>query len=237
MSEEKMNLARYMAHCGIASRRKCSTLIEQGLVLVNGQPCEQISMKIDVQKDKVEYAGKTLSLDSYEYYLLHKPSGYVCSSEDQYAEKLAVDLIKTKARLFSVGRLDRESEGLIFFTNDGDWANRISHPRYEVRKTYLLTIKGQLGQANLDKMKSGIRDEDELLKVDSAKIVRQTKTQCVVEVILSEGKNRELRRICRALKLPLKRLLRIRIGDIELGKLETGIYRKLSKQERDSFLK
>ncbi|MBE6388717.1 MAG: rRNA pseudouridine synthase [Lentisphaerae bacterium] len=223
-----VNLVKFIASSGISSRRQAEKFIRDGRVSVNGSaelnPARRIAADDRVMLDDTIVVPET----GYRYILLHKPRGYVCSSADRHADKLALDLLKQiPQRLVSAGRLDKDSEGAIIFSNDGAFINRLTHPRYGILKTYQVTTDSPLAPANLLRMHSGIMDDGELLKVQSA---REIGRQCY-EVILNEGKKREIRRLTAACGATTIRLKRVKIGDIALGTLPPGKFRDLSEHE------
>ncbi|MBE6363771.1 MAG: rRNA pseudouridine synthase [Lentisphaerae bacterium] len=223
-----MNLVKYLSNCGAASRRKSEELIRSGHVAVDGNiecdPAFKVAENMAVMLDGVQ-----LSLpEMHHYILLHKPRGYVCSNADAHAEKLAVELIDIPGvRLVSAGRLDKESEGAIIFSDDGEFINFLAHPRYGVLKRYEVFTVRPITLAWQKKMVSGITDEGENLKVIAIKELEP----CRYEITLNEGKKREIRRLTAAAGAPTRRLIRKSIGKVELGKLPCGKYRELSADE------
>lgn len=223
-----LNLVKFIASSGAASRRQAETFIRDGRVAVDGQtmlnPAYQVTGNESVTLDgrKIAAPGKLW------YILLHKPRGYVCSSADKHAEKLAVDLLKDiPARLVSAGRLDKESEGAIIFSNDGNFINFLTHPRYGVLKRYIVHTQGNISEKDLRRMEKGIPNGGEVLKVHA---VRQI-GECTYEFILNEGKKREIRRLTAACGAPTLRLIRVQIGVVPLGDLPPGDFRELTLEE------
>lgn len=223
-----MNLIKFIASSGAASRRKAEEFIRSARVTVNGITVTDPACQVSTS-DRVLLDGRQLLPEEKFYYiLLHKPRGFVCSSADRHAEKLAVDLLKSiHARLVSAGRLDKESEGAIIFSNDGNFINRLAHPRYGVLKTYIVHTARPLKNTDPARITSGITDDGELLKAESVRILGKN----CYEFILNEGKKREIRRLTAACGAPTVRLIRVKIGDIELGSLTAGNYRELSADE------
>ena len=227
------NLVKYLSNCGAASRRKAEELIRSGHVAVNGNPECNPAFKV-AENMVVTLDGTPLSLpEKHRYILLHKPRGYVCSNSDAHAEKLAVELIDIPGvRLVSAGRLDKESEGAIIFSDDGGFINFLAHPRYGVLKRYEVFTAHPITPAWQKKMVSGIIDDGENLKVINIKEL----APCHYEIILNEGKKREIRRLTAAAGAPTRRLIRQSIGSVELGKLPCGKYRDLSAGEIETLL-
>ena len=227
-----VNLVKYIANSGAASRRQAEALIRAGRVVVDGciecNPARRVLGSENISLD----GKKVVSAEKLWYILLHKPRGYVCSCADKHAEKLAVDLLKSvPARLVSAGRLDKESEGAIIFSNDGDFINILTHPRYGVLKRYIVHTASDIAFNDLRRMETGITDGGESLKAES---VRQIGERCY-EFILNEGKKREIRRLTAACGAPTKRLIRVQIGGVQLGGLPLGGFRELTADEVDGL--
>ena len=221
----------------MASRRASEKLILDGRVSVNGRPEKELGVKVDAQHDAVAVDGQPVKPKRKLYIALNKPRGYLCSRQTEANYKLIGDLLpKEWSNLYSVGRLDRESEGLIFLTNDGDFSLRLTHPRYGVVKTYLAIIGGRVEEAMLKKFTQGITDRGERLRAKSAKLLRASNRQSLVELELSEGKNREVRRLFESQGLEVLELKRTRIGRIRLGELPPGKWRTLTEAEIKSLL-
>jgi 23S rRNA pseudouridine2605 synthase len=230
---DSIKLGHFMAKAGVASRRACEALIRSGEVAVNGKLVITPAERIDPKTDMVRYQGYNLSIPERVYYLLHKPKGYTCTASDPTAKRLAVDLLEIPPglRVFNVGRLDRDSEGLILFTNDGDFSDHIAHPRRGIDKEYVVHVQGDVNGKHLQRMEHGIRDRNELLKADKASLVRKRSNGAVIRIIISEGKNREVRRMCMGVGLQVRRLIRTRIGPLTMGKLNPGFNRPLTADE------
>jgi len=228
----EMRLSKYLATAGVASRRACDKLIEDGKVEVNGEVVLTAFTRVN-NGDSVKVNGAEVAGTSKKYYIvLNKPRGYVCTSKDVHAKKLAVDLIDLPTRLYSVGRLDKDSEGMLIFTNDGDFAQKVGHPSYQVTKKYHVTINDHFRTRDKVKLEAGIKDQGELLKPDRVDFVRTTPNgNVVIEFVLTEGKNREIRRLCAKMNWQVRRLERIAIGKIRIDKLKSGSWRELSEKE------
>jgi 23S rRNA pseudouridine2605 synthase len=221
----------------VASRRAGEQIILAGRVVVNGQPVRQLGTKVDPERDQVTVDGKPVHAKRKRYLVLHKPPGCVCSRKDDLGRPTIYDrLPKEWGNLFSVGRLDYASEGLLFLTNDGEFALRLTHPRYGVRKRYVVTIEGHVSGAVLEKLTCGIWHEGEKLKAERAWLVTPGKTRSVVELELAEGKNREVRRLFETQGLAVRRLQRTQIGRIKLGELKQGRWRTLTATEISTLL-
>lgn len=227
---ERIN--KYIASCGICSRRKADELISQGKVEINGQVVTDMGHKVDIN-DIVKINGKLITKEEEKVYIvLNKPKGYVTTSSDQFNRKNVIDLINENVRVYPIGRLDMYTEGLLLLTNDGEFANAIMHPRNKIEKTYVVTTDTNINQGQIDKLKNGVDIGDYITKPAKVRIISKDK----IEIIISEGKNRQVRRMCDAVKINLLNLKRIKIGNIELGKLQTGKYRYLTNKEKQSMI-
>ncbi|MFO7821540.1 MAG: pseudouridine synthase [Lentisphaeria bacterium] len=235
--EPQMRLAKFMAKCGIASRRKSEQLITAGHVRINGRPETSPAVNIDVNRDTVEFDGHPVNLNSPEYYALNKPRGYTCSAKDPHAGKLVSELFpKNAPRLFTVGRLDRDSEGLIICTNDGDFAQKIAHPSHDIPKTYQVTVSGKINRAVAQRMQSGVKDAGEFLKPTKVAIWERQGQRTCLEIVLNEGKKREIRRLCQANNLKVERLVRVAIGGLALGDIASGEMQPLTADQCQKML-
>lgn len=229
MSEEAPNLTKFLSTAGVASRRHSADLIKEGHVTVNGEVQTNPGTRIG-EKDVVEVDGKRVRMRAKRHYvMLHKPRGYVCTSEDEHAAKKAIDLIQLKdgARLFSAGRLDKNSEGLILFSDDGDFVAQLTHPRHGIEKTYEVSTDRPLSKEDIDRMLKGIANAGDLLKARAVRTISPTKYQ----LVLGEGKNREIRRMMDALGHSTNRLKRVAVGKLTLRGLDVGEWRELTKEE------
>ena len=227
-----VRLQKFLADAGVASRRAGEQIILAGRVAVNGQPVRLLGTKIDPGHDQVAVDGKLIRAKKLIYIALNKPPGCVCSRQDELNRPTIYELIPREwANVQSVGRLDYNSEGLIFLTNDGQFALRLTHPRYGIRKKYLATVEGEVKPAMLQLFKSGIFHEGEKLKALAAKIISGTRAKSVVELELGEGRNREVRRLFESQALTVKKLQRTQIGKIRLGELKPGKWRTLNAVE------
>jgi 23S rRNA pseudouridine2605 synthase len=228
-----MNLVKFIAACGAASRRQAEALIRSGHVVVNGEIMLNPACRITAG-DLVLLDGKKLALpEKRHYFLLNKPRGYVCSNADTHAEKLAVELFALPdVHLVSAGRLDKESEGAIIFSDDGDFINRLAHPRYGVLKRYIVETARPLPPHAMTEMIAGIRDGGEMLRVIAVKPLAARR----YEVTLNEGKKREIRRLTAFFGCITTRLRRISIGSVELGELPAGAFRELTTGEITALL-
>ncbi len=233
MKENKIRLQKHLSECGIASRRKAEELIMDGKVKVNGHPAV-LGQKVDPKRDKITVRGKTVVAGKNEkrYIMLHKPRGFVTTMNDEKGRKCVNDLVKDiDARLFPVGRLDLNSEGLLFMTNDGEFANKLTHPSSHVNKTYRVTVKGEAEEEKLITMREGIvLDGKKTLPCDCF-VAERKADRTVLIFIISEGRNRQIRRMCEAVNLEVLRLKRTEIAGVKLGMLPKGSWRDLNERE------
>ncbi len=228
-----MRINKFLATCGVASRRQCDKLIEAGSVTINGRVAN-LWDNVKENSDVVKVNGAQVKLaENYVYYIMNKPKGVISAVSDDRGRKTVVDLIKNEsARIYPVGRLDYDSEGLLLLTNDGDLAFRLTHPANEVPKTYVVRIEGTLSLAESDKLKSGIEiGEGEIAKAGRIHVTDTDGKITRVEIVISEGKNREIRRMMEALGKNVVFLKRTKIGDLRLSGLNRGEYRKLTAAE------
>lgn len=225
-----MRINKFLAACGVASRRECDKLIESGAVSINGSPA-QIGADVG-EDDVVTVNGATVSPKKNEYYILNKPKGYICSVRDERGRKTVLDLMPQGiGRIYPVGRLDYDSEGLLILTTDGALAQHLTHPSNEVPKTYLVKIEGTITEAGLNPIRSGVDIGGYVTKKCKAHIVETNKEYTKIHVTITEGKNREVRKMFEAIGKEVSLLKRIKIGEITLRGLDRGAYRKLTKQE------
>ncbi len=230
-------LQKIISAAGITSRRASEELILAGRVAVNGVVVTELGSKADPVKDVVTLDGQPIKPAEKLYYvLLHKPAGYVTSLKDPQGRQLVTELVKDIGeRLFPVGRLDYNSEGLLLLTNDGAWANRLMHPRHQVDKEYHVRVRGKIDPQQIKKLAEGVELEDGLTGTASVRLLKNDQSNDWLSVTIREGRNRQVRRMCAAVGLFVVRLRRIRYGNLTLGGLQPGEYRLLSKQEAEAL--
>lgn len=234
MSEEGVRLQKVMANAGVASRRVCEELIAEGRVEVNGQVVTELGTRVNPETDVIHVDGVRVQTNEHLVYMaFNKPRGVVSTMNDPEGRPCISDYLRpgTPERLFHVGRLDTNTEGLLLLTNDGELANRLTHPSYEVPKTYVVQVRGPMPQGVGAELRRGVELEDGLAKVDSFRLVDSTPGFVLVEVVLHSGKNRIVRRMFDAVGFPVQRLVRAKIGPIGLGDQKQGTVRRLGKQE------
>lgn len=225
-----MRINKYLAQCGVASRRECDRLIAEGKVTVNGRTA---GLGDDVNDgDNIKVEGRPVTVKKNEYYLLHKPKGYLCTVSDDKGRKTVMDILGDGVgRVYPVGRLDHDSEGLLILTTDGELAQHLTHPSNEVPKTYLVKVEGRLTEADLNPIRSGIEIDGYVTKKCRAHIVETNKDYTKVELVLREGKNREIRKMFAAIGREVTLLKRTKVGELTLRGLDRGAFRKLTPAE------
>lgn len=226
-------LQKILSGAGVTSRRAAEVMITEGRVSVNGVTVTELGSKADPEKDKIAVDGKPVSMQKNKIYLLlNKPAGYVTTMSDPSGRPVVTELIKgIPERLYPVGRLDFNTEGLLLLTNDGDWANKLAHPSHEVEKEYLVKIRGVLGSDKIALLSGGIQLEDGMTAPAKIELIRALEKNVWFTMTIHEGRYRQVRRMCEAAELPLVKLKRIRYGNILLGDLKTGEYRLLDPAE------
>lgn len=232
-----VRLQKFLADAGIASRRASEQIILEGRVTVNGKTVTELGSKIDPDSDRITLDGQPVKVKRKIYLAVNKPPKFICSKADPEKRNSVHDLLPREwAHLQSVGRLDYLSEGLIFYTNDGEFALRLTHPRYGIRKKYLVTVKGEVTPDHIRTFLKGVYDQDEVLRAEQGRILKNSHSYSLVELVLKEGKNREVRRMFESQSLEVERLQRVQIGPIKLGQLPKGKWRTLTAPEIKSLM-
>lgn len=232
---DEVRLQKFLASCGIASRRKCEELILAGKVEVNGKVINELGTKVNIQKDEVKYNGKIIKPEEEKIYiLLNKPIGYVTTVKEQFGRDKVTDLVKQNKRIVPVGRLDMYTSGALILTNDGELVNKLTHPKNEINKTYNVTVAGIATEQDIENLKSGVEIDNsyitkpakvKILKIDNEKNISR------VQITVHEGKNRQIRKMCQAINKRVLALHRSKIGNIEVRDLKLGTWRYLTKKE------
>lgn len=225
-------LQKVMATSGVASRRKCEEIITQGRVNVNGETITKLGTCVDPQKDQILVDGKAISLPGQRVYImLYKPEKVVSTANDPENRKTVLDCVAHEDRLYPVGRLDYYSEGLILLTNDGDAAYHLTHPKYEIEKEYVVTIKGTIDRHGVLKLQAGVMIDDAKTAPAKVMVLGQTEHTTTLSIIIHEGRNRQVRKMLEAVEKEVLKLTRIRMGELFLGKLQPGESRVLNFAE------
>jgi len=227
-----MRLQKYMASCGVASRRKCEELISDGKVSVNGEIVTELGTQVE-ETDEVCYMGQRLQLEVENvYYMLNKPAGYVTTVQDEKDRPTVIELIKDeKHRVFPVGRLDYNTSGLLILTNDGELTYELTHPKHHVNKCYEVKVKGPLSESAQKALRSGVIIEGRKTYPAEVRILRKGQKTTLFHLTIHEGRNRQVRKMCEAVGYPVLSLQRVAIGKLKLGELKLGEYRELTKEE------
>jgi len=228
----EVRLQKYIADCGVASRRKAEELILQGKVKVNGNIISELGVKVNTDKDKVEFNGEIVKiLKKKVYILLNKPAGYISASKDQFNNPSVLHLIDIKERVFPVGRLDKDTTGALILTNDGDFSYRLTHPKHEVDKVYIAEVTGRPTDEEMRAFMKGVFIDGKKTHPAKIRILKETKKNSIVEIIIHEGRNRQVRKMCEAIGHKVIKLQRYSIGNINIEGLREGKWRYLTDKE------
>ena len=232
MTDDRIRLQKYLSMCAVASRRKAEELIAQGKVKVNGKVA-QIGDKISPKHDTVTVSGRKIVGSRKHYYImLHKPRGYITTMDDEMGRKCVADLVRdVGARVYPVGRLDKDSEGLLLMTNDGEFANHMTHPSKHIPKTYRVTVRPDVTEDMLTAFATGMEIDGRITAPADAHIIEKQDNRVVMEIVLYEGRNRQIRKMCESLGLEVARLKRTSMGSLKLGMLPPGKWRELKEDE------
>lgn len=230
------HLLKYLANSGVASRRKVDQMVRDGRVSVNGKKVIDPGLTIDPQKDEISVDGKKIQgVSQYVYIMLNKPKGVISTVSDEKKRQTVVDLVKTKARVYPVGRLDEDSTGLILLTNDGQLANKLTHPRYEIPKTYQVAVRGEITEERLRRLREGVRLKEGITSLAEVEVVNPDPKRTLLQMTIHEGWNRQIRRMCGVVGLNVVALKRVAMGPLQLGDLQWGEWRNLTAEEVSSL--
>lgn len=232
-----MRLQKFMAKCGVASRRRSEEIISEARVKLNGITISEPGTKVNINEDSVTVDGKEIKLEENNIYLLlNKPTGYITTVSDEFNRSTVLDLVKDiEERVYPVGRLDYDTSGLLLLTNDGDLAYKLTHPKYEVEKKYLAKVEGAPSKKKLDEFRNGLKIEDYITSKARITLIKQEKNFSSLEIVIHEGKNRQVRKMCSKIGHPVIELKRIEIDGIKLGNIEEGKWRYLTSSEVDNL--
>lgn len=232
-----MRLAKYLAMAGVASRRQAEDLIRAGQVKVNGLVVDTPAINIDPEQDEIWFDGQLQRPEQMTYLLLFKPVGYISSVYDPQGRPTVMELVKEIGqRIYPVGRLDLDTEGLLLMSNDGEFANLMIHPRYEMSKTYEALVEGKVGEKDLVQLKQGVLLEDGVTAPAQAQVIRQQSDQTLLQIEIHEGRKRQVRRMCAAIGHPVVHLKRVAFSGLTLTGLQPGQYRRLTAREKEELL-
>ena len=237
---EIVRLQKYIAMSGIASRRAAEGMIDEGRVKVNGKKVTEQGTKVETGRDTVTVDNKPVEIKDKKYYImLNKPAGYVSTAKDQFDRPTVVDIVKEEVgtRIFPVGRLDYETEGLLLMTNDGDFTYKITHPKFQKDKTYIAVINGGIAIPDLNRLRKGVKVEDYTTSPAQVEIMDAAGGKTAIKITIHEGRNRQVRKMFEALGYTVIALKRIKIGELELGNLPVGRWRHLTSHEINCLLK
>ena len=232
-------LQKYLAECGIASRRKCEEYILQGKVQVNGKTITELGVKVNTEKDKITFEGKNVKQEERKVYiLLNKPIGYVTTSDEQFGRDKVLDLVKVRERVVPVGRLDMYTSGALILTNDGDFVYKVTHPKHEITKTYTVTVKGIIKNEEVEQLRKGVKIDDYTTRPAKVKILKTDEEKDIsrLEITIHEGKNRQVRRMCESVGRRVIALHRSKIGNIGVKDIELGKWRYLKDFEVNTLI-
>jgi pseudouridine synthase len=227
----KQRLQKVLAAAGVDSRRKCEELILEGVVRVNRKVVDSLPVFVDPQEDIITVHGRKIRAANKIYFLLNKPKGVICTNSDPQGRKKAIDIINCKERIFCVGRLDIDTTGLIILTNDNELTNRLTHPRYELSKTYVAQVKGNIEPAQIAKLKKGMWFAEGKTSGAAVKILKRSNRETALQITIRQGRNRQVRRMLARMDLSVKSLKRTKIGRLTSRGLGTGKFRPLTKVE------
>lgn len=227
----RQRLQRVMAAAGVASRRECEIIIQEGRVEVDGKVVAELGVKVDPSKQEIYVDAQRIRIEPLQYFMLNKPQGILSTSQDPSGRPRVIDLIKTNNRVYNVGRLDQSSEGLILVTNDGTLAHRLTHPRYGIEKKYHVQVDGRPTPDQLRQLRDGVYIAEGKVRASNIRYLKRANSGSWLEIILDEGRNREIRRMLAAIGHKVRVLKRVSIGPLKLGELPIGAHRPLTAQE------
>ena len=235
-AEPRERLQRVLAASGVASRRKAEDLIRSGRVTVDGKVVTELGTKVDPRRANIRVNGKPIRRQPFRYVVMNKPAGFITTTSDERDRRTVMDLLPTESRLFPVGRLDRDTEGLLLFTNDGEVANRVMHPRYGLTKEYLILTPEKPSEQVLRRIRAGVEIDGKRIVPDELRIVRETPDGALLSIVIHEGMNRIVRRIMDNAGIPVRRLERVRVGPLSVAGIPRGAHRDLTQGELTSLL-
>lgn len=234
---DRQRLQKILAAAGVDSRRKCETLIVEGAVTVNGQIVDTLPAFADPRTDDIRVHGNRIGRPKKQYYLLNKPKNVICTNADPQGRKRAIDLIDCGDRIFCVGRLDADTTGAILLTNDSELTNQLTHPRYKIPKTYEVRLRGRMEGPDIEKLKKGVWLAEGKTAGAAIKVLKRSRTETLLQVVICQGLNRQVRRMFARLGYKVKALKRVKIGDLSIKGIPTGSYKELSPNQIKRFFR
>lgn len=237
MNSITQRLDKYLANKGVVSRRKVEALLDEQMLTVNGKRVTEPGTRVNPLTDDVRLSGNKLPSPDLVYFLVNKPKGTISTVSDEFNRKNVMSLVPRADGLHPVGRLDKDTSGLIILTNDGELTNLLTHPRYDIDKTYRLTIGGKLNSNQLASLRHGVKLDEGMTEPANVVVVSKSTAKTVVDMTIHEGKNRQIRRMCGTVGVNLRSLTRIKLGFLEIGAVSEGNYRKLTQREVDILKK
>ncbi len=231
MQNDTIRIDKFLANSGVTSRRNVKTLLKKSDVLLNGERVTEVGTRINPDKDRIIINGKNITGEPLVYFIINKPKGIISTVSDQLSRKTVISLVPTTRRIYPVGRLDKDTHGLLLLTNDGELTHKLTHPRYHVKKVYQLRIMGIPTPSQLKALRSGVLLNDGITKPAEAVIIQQTKKDSLIRLVIHEGRNRQIRRMCDTVGLKLIDLERIAFGPLTTGNCRLGEYRRLTEKE------
>lgn len=235
MNNQTIRLNKYLANYGIASRRDIKKLLKTMTITINGEQAQEPGQRITPYKDIIYVNGKKLLPPKIVYYLINKPKGVISTTADERGRKNVLSFVPTDERIYPVGRLDKDTTGLLILTNDGELTNRLTHPSFHVPKTYRAVVQGKVAPEQLRALRNGVLLDDGITSPATIKIIQINNQQTILEFVLHEGRNRQIRRMCETVGIKLLELDRIKFGPISKGNLKMGTYRQLTPKEISSL--
>ena len=231
MEEQTVRLNKHLANLGLCARRDVNAFLKREYVTINGKRATEQGIRIDLHHDDIKINGEKIKPPKLEYYLLNKPKGIISTTADEYGRKNVLSLIPSKERVYPVGRLDKETSGLLLLTNDGTLTNQLIHPKYHVNKVYRLTIAGKVNPAQLKALRNGVLLTDGITAPARVTVIKERSNVSMIEMTIHEGRNRQIRRMCETVGIRLLDLQRIRFGPLTVQGLGIGKFRKLTQEE------
>jgi len=235
MQDSSIRLDKFLANNGFSSRRGVKQFLKNETVTINGKRVRESGIRFDYTKDEIRINNQKIKTAKHVYYLLNKPKGIISTSSDEFDRQNVTDLVPNNVRVYPVGRLDKDTHGLIILTNDGELTHKLTHPSSHVFKKYLLIINGSVSDGKIEKLKNGIILNDGITNPAKVKKIKETEDSTILEMEIYEGRYRQIRRMCDAIFLPLTDLKRIQLGPLKLGELKEGKYRELNASEVESL--